>query len=385
MEKNQFIGFDPASVPSPCFVIDEAALRRNLSILKEVQERSGATILLALKAFACWPLFPLIREYLPGICASGPHEARLGREEFGGQVHTYSPGYTEEDLKEVLELSDHIIFNSFGQWKRYRELCRPWRESRSFGLRLNPRQSEADVALYDPSSPGSRLGIIREEFRPEELEGIKGFHFHNLCEQGLEPLQRTLEAIEKQFGPWIGEMEWINFGGGHHITKPDYDREGLIRVIRDFRERYGVEVILEPGEAAAIHTGILVSTVLDVVENEKPSVVLDASVSCHMPDVIEMPYRPEVWGAGGEGEKSWDAYLGGRSCLAGDTAGIYSFDSPLTRGDRVIFDDMSHYTMVKTTTFNGVPLPSIALYSPETGKTKVIRQFGYKEFKERLG
>jgi carboxynorspermidine decarboxylase len=229
------------------------------------------------------------------------------------------------------------------------------------------------------------LGIIKEEFRPELLEGIKGFHFHNLCEQDLEPLKRTLGAIEKQFGPWIHKMEWINFGGGHHITKPGYDREGLIRLIREFREKYKVRVILEPGEAIAIHTGILVTTVLDVVENEKPSVIMDASVSCHMPDVIEMPYRPEVWGAGNPGEKAWDAYLGGRSCLAGDTAGIYSFGAALHRGDKIVFDDMSHYTMVKTTTFNGVPLPGIALYDPETRQTRVIRRFGYDDFKGRLG
>ncbi|QEN06508.1 carboxynorspermidine decarboxylase [Oceanispirochaeta crateris] len=385
MDQNQFIGFNPADLPTPCFVIDEGALRRNLSLLKEVQDRAGCTVLLALKAFACWPLFPLIKEYLPGICASGPHEARLGREEFGGQVHTYSPGYTDGDLHEVLGLSDHVIFNSFHQWNKYKEICLPLRDKTSFGLRLNPRQSEAEVPLYDPSSPGSRLGIIKDEFRPEDLEGISGFHFHNLCEQDLAPLKRTLKAIEDQFGPWIKQMKWVNFGGGHHISKPGYDREGLIRIIRDFRQKYGVEVILEPGEAIAIHTGVLVTTVLDVVKNEIPAVIMDASVSCHMPDVIEMPYRPEIWGAGNPGEKAWDASLGGRSCLAGDSAGIYSFEKALLPGDRLVFDDMSHYTMVKTTTFNGVPLPSIALYNPETRQTRVIRRFGYDDFKGRLG
>lgn len=385
MEQREFIGFDPRLVHSPCFVIDEAALRRNLTILRDLQEEAGCTVLLALKAFACWPLFPIFREYLPGICASGPHEARLGREEYGGQVHSYSPAYTEEDLHLVLELSDHVIFNSFHQWSRFREICRPFSDRVSFGIRLNPRQSEADTPLYDPSSPGSRLGVISSEFREDMLEGISGFHIHNLCEQGLEPLKRTLQAVEKQFGPWLSTMKWINLGGGHHITRPDYDRKGLIGLIKAFREKYDVEVILEPGEAAVINTGILVSTVLDVVENETSAVILDASVACHMPDVMEMPYRPDVWGAGKEGEKPWDAHLGGRSCLAGDVAGTYSFDRPLKPGDSLVFDDMSHYTMVKTTTFNGVPLPSIALFDPEEGNISMIRQFSYDDFKGRLG
>ena len=379
--------FDPARVPSPCFVVDEVAVERNLTILHRVQEESGARVLAALKAFSLWRLAPLVAKYLSGTCASGLHEARLGREEYGGEVHVFSAAYTEQDLREILKLADHVVFNSFGQWQRFQPLIQEARIARPhlrFGLRINPQHSEGDVPIYDPCAPCSRLGIPLSQFEGQSLEGITGLHFHTLCEQDVEPLKRTLMAVEEKFGHLLPQMEWVNFGGGHHITEPGYQVDELIELIRDFSARYQVQVFLEPGEAVAIHTGVLITEVLDLAWNDMAQAILDTSATCHMPDILEMPYRPTVIGAGLPGELAHNYRLGGMTCLAGDVIGDYSFASPLEVGQRLVFDDMSHYTMVKTTTFNGINLPSIALWNPETDQLRVIRQFGYEDFRQRL-
>ncbi len=390
MNSKSFFSFDPRRVPSPCFVIDEVAIENNLRILERVQRESGAKVLGALKAFSCWRLGPLTARYLSGTCASGLHEARLGREEYGagaGEVHVFSAGYSEADLREILRIADHLVFNSFSQWQRFQSLIREAAAQRPqlrFGLRINPEHSEGEVAIYDPCAPGSRLGIPLSQFEGQSLEGISGLHFHTLCEQDLQPLQRTLAAVEKTFGHLIPQMEWINFGGGHHISRPDYDVEGLIRLIRDFRARYDVQVYLEPGEAMAIRSGVLVAEVLDVLHTDRDQAILDTSATCHMPDTLEMPYRADIFGAGQPGEKKHSYRLGGMTCLAGDVIGDYSFDQPLQPGQRLIFDDMSHYTMVKTTTFNGIGLPAIAVWNSETDELQLVREFGYEDFKNRL-
>ena len=326
-------------------------------------------------------------KYLSGTCASGLHEARLGREEYGGEVHVFSAAYTEQDLREILKLADHVVFNSFGQWQRFQSLLQEASIARPhlrFGLRINPQHSEGDVPIYDPCAPCSRLGIPLSQFEGQSLEGITGLHFHTLCEQDVEPLKRTLMAVEEKFGHLLPQMEWVNFGGGHHITEPGYQVDELIELIRDFSARYQVQVFLEPGEAVAIHTGVLITEVLDLAWNDMAQAILDTSATCHMPDILEMPYRPTVIGAGLPGELAHNYRLGGMTCLAGDVIGDYSFASPLEVGQRLVFDDMSHYTMVKTTTFNGINLPSIALWNPETDQLRVIRQFGYEDFRQRL-
>ncbi len=382
-----FRRFDPTRVPSPCFVVDEVAIEQNLTILKRVQAESGAKILLALKAFALYALAPLIRGYLAGTCASGLHEARLGREEFGGEVHTFSVGYKEADLSEIFRLSNHVVFNSFSQWQRFRALAQAAQAERpdlTFGLRINPEHSEGAPDIYNPCAPGSRLGIPRQNFGGQSLDGITGLHLHTLCEQGFEPLNRTIAAVEKQFGEILPQMAWVNFGGGHHITHPDYDVDSLIQRIRQFQDAYNVAVYLEPGEAIAIHTGVLVSEVLDITHTDLSIAILDTSATCHMPDTLEMPYRADIFGAGQVGENPYRYRLGGQSCLAGDVIGDYAFDRPLTVGQRIMLDDMAHYTMVKTTTFNGVPLPAIALWNSQTDDLRIVREFGYEDFKNRL-
>lgn len=387
MRPDYFAAFDPASVPSPCFVVDRAAVEDNLSILKDVQERSGAKILAALKAFSLWRLGPLVEQYLAGVCTSGLHEARLGHEEYGGEVHTYSAAYRQRDLEEIVKISHHVVFNSFGQWHKFQPLINRTRSERPelrFGLRINPNHSEGAVPIYDPCAPGSRLGIPVSEFEFDRLEGISGLLFHTLCEQDFPPLQRTLQAVEAQFGRVLPAMEWINFGGGHHITREDYQVDELVILIRDFSHRYGVQVYLEPGEAVAIHTGVLVTEVLDIVHNDMPIVILDSSATCHMPDTLEMPYRADIRGAGLPDEKPYTYRLGGMSCLAGDVMGDYSFEQPLEIGQRLIFEDMAHYTMVKTTTFNGVPLPAIVLWDSRNNKLEIVREFDYHDFKDRL-
>ncbi|MGD8174341.1 carboxynorspermidine decarboxylase [Marinimicrobium sp. ARAG 43.8] len=382
-----FAQFDPTRVPSPCFVIDVAAVEANLSVLNRVQRESGAKVLAALKAFSCWRLGELTGRYLSGICASGLHEARLGREHYGGEVHTYSAAFRENDLREILTLSDHVVFNSFSQWRRFRDMALEAQRQRPelrFGVRVNPEHSEGDVPLYDPCAPGSRMGVPASRFEPDLLDGISGLHFHTLCEQDVPPLARTVQAVEEKFGPWLAQMEWVNFGGGHHITEPGYQVDELIALVRDFSQRHQVQVYLEPGEAVAIHSGVLVSEVLDITWNQLEQAILDTSATCHMPDTLEMPYRAHILGSGQPEEKAHTYRLGGMTCLAGDVMGDYSFDAPLAVGQRLVFDDMSHYTMVKTTTFNGIPLPSIALWDSRTNALEVVREFGYEDFKTRL-
>ena len=383
----RFRRLDPRRLPSPCFVVDEVAIEENLRILQRVQQESGARVLLALKAFSMWSLAPLVGRYLSGTCASGPHEARLGREWFGGEVHTFSAAYSEADMREVLELSDHVTFNSVAQWKRFAQLASEAarrRPSLRFGLRVNPEHSEAEVALYDPCAPFSRLGAPRSQIAPGDLEGMTGLHFHTLCEQDLAPLQRTLAAFEQKFADLLSGKKWVNVGGGHHITRAGYDVDQLVRTLRDFAARHDVQMYIEPGEAIAYHSGALVAEVLDLVHNGMPIAILDTSATCHMPDVLEMPYRPGILGAGEPGALPNTYRLGGQSCLAGDVIGDYSFAQPLAIGQRLVFEDMAYYSMVKTSTFNGVRLPSIAIWNSASDTIRVVRDFGYEDFKGRL-
>lgn len=370
--------------PSPAYVVDLGRLRHNLAILDDVQRRSGAKILLALKAFAMWSVFPLIRETLFGVCASSPWEARLGREEFGREVHSFAAAFKEEDVVELLQISNHIVFNSFAQLERFRHLWEKEKGRVSVGLRVNPEHSEGHTAIYDPCAPCSRLGIRREEFEGRSLAGVDGLHFHTLCEQLYEPLERTARVFEERFGRFLPGMKWLNLGGGHHITRAGYDIDSLVELVRYFRDKYGLEVYLEPGEAIAIGTGILVGEVLDVVRNGMEIAILDVSATCHMPDVLEMPYRPGLEGGFDPGVKPHTYRLGGPSCLAGDVIGDWSFEEPLSPGDRLAFLDMAHYTMVKTTTFNGIQHPHICTFEPQTGELKVVRSFTYEDFRSRL-
>ncbi|WP_108446077.1 carboxynorspermidine decarboxylase [Halomonas denitrificans] len=377
--------FDVAACPSPAYVVDDTLLRRNLELLERVQQESGARILLALKGFALWDAFPLVSRYLVGTTASGQDEARLGAETFGGEVHAYSPAFSEAEMAVVLQYADHLSFNSPAQWQRHRAAVAEAPREVSCGLRVNPEYSEGKVALYDPCAPGSRLGTRAAELEGVDLAGLDGLHFHTLCEQDSDALERTLAAFEEKFGRYLRGLAWVNFGGGHHITRPDYDVERLVRVIRDFKARHPhLEVYLEPGEAIALNTGYLVCTVLDIVENDGAIAILDTSATAHMPDVLEMPYRPEILGAGEPGEKAHTYRLGGLTCLAGDVVGEYSFDAPLAIGDRLVFTDMAHYTMVKTTTFNGMRLPSICRIDEASREVRTVKTFGYEDYRQRL-
>ncbi len=371
--------------------MSEEPLRRNLELLASVKKRTGAKVLIALKSFAMYRTFPIIREYLDGVCASGPIEAQLGREIFGKEVHTFGPAYSEEDLGKLLKYSDVIIFNSLRQWKKYRKTIAKSGRKIEVGLRVNPMYSEIKSDLYNPSLPGAGLGVLPGELEGEDLEGIDGLHFHALCENNAEALSHVLKHFEKFYGRHISKMKWVNFGGGHHITRTDYNVGLLVRLVKDFKKRYGVQVHLEPGEAVVLNTGVLISTVLDVVhetalgKGEGMAVaILDTSAEAHMPDVLAMPYKPDIIGAGEKDEKKYGYHLRGMTCLAGDVIGDYSFDSPLKAGSRVVFLDMSLYTMVKTTTFNGVRLPSIAFYNSRKQKTEILKRFGYEDYKQRL-
>ena len=371
-------------LPTPCYLLDENRLVQNLAVLRDVARRTGAKILLAQKAFSMFSVYPLIREYLAGTTASGLYEARLGHEEFGGETHVYAPAYAEGEFREILEYADHIVFNSFTQWKAYGSLARA--AGKSCGLRLNPECSTqpSDHAMYDPCGPDSRLGITIENFQPELLDGIEGFHFHTLCEQNSDDLETTLEAVERKFGKYLYDMKWLNMGGGHHITRKDYDVERLVRLVNHMKEKYQVQVYLEPGEAVALNAGYLKTTVLDIVENAGiTTLILDASAACHMPDVLEMPYRPPLKDSGEPDKKQYTYRLSSYTCLAGDIIGDYSFDSEIQIGDTLYFEDMAIYSMVKNNTFNGIGLPDIVLRH-ENGECEVVKHFGYEDFKGRL-
>ena len=378
--------YDLDKLQTPCYLIDLGLLEKNLRILKDLQERMDCKILLAQKGYAAWSTYCLCSQYLAGTAASSLHEAKLGAEYFGGEVHLCAPAYRDDEMDEYLRIVDHIVFNSFAQWDRYRAKVQNAPKKIACGLRINPMHSEVKTKIYDPCAAGSRLGIPIDQFKSDELDGITGLHFHTLCELNADSLARTLPVVEKQFGETIKQMDWINFGGGHHITRADYDVDLLCKLITDFHQRYPnlKTIYLEPGEAIALNTGVLVASVLDIVHNEVDIAILDASASAHMPDVLEMPYRPEITNASKPGEKSHTYRLAGPTCLAGDVIGDYSFNPPLGIGDKLVFGDMAHYTMVKNTMFNGVNLPDIVLYDPATGEYKLQRRFTYEDFKNRL-
>ncbi len=367
---------------TPAYILDEAKFERNLKILADVRRRAGVKILLAQKAFSCFALYPLVAKYLDGTTASGLFEARLAHEEMPGREnHVFNPAFTEQELAEIVKWCDHIVFNSVAQWKRFRAFP----GLPSAGLRVNPLYSEVEHEIYNPCAAGSRLGVPRSHIAPEELEGLEGLHFHTMCEQGADVLARTLPHFERQFGDFLPRMKWVNFGGGHHITKKGYDRALLVRTLRDFRRRHPhLEVYLEPGEAIALDAGTLVATVRELIDYGTPIAILDASAECHMPDVLAMPYRPRIVHAGEPAEKPFTYRLGGPTCLAGDVIGDYSFARPLKRGSRLVFEDMAIYSIVKNNTFNGIPLPAIMLKRKD-GSLETLREFSYADFKSRLG
>jgi carboxynorspermidine decarboxylase len=369
-------------VPSPCFVLEETRLRHNLEILDYVQKKSGAKIICALKGFSMWSTFPIVAEYLPGATASSLNEALLAKNEMNKEVHVFAPLYEDQEMDQIISIADHISFNSFSQWQHFKNKI--IKSKVSPGIRVNPESSTVETDLYNPCGRFSRLGVTQKEFKPELLEGLEGFHFHALCEQNVDALESVLQAFEEKFGAWIPQMKWVNFGGGHHITRKDYEVEKLIQLIVSFKKRYpGIDVILEPGEAVGWQTGELVATVGDLVYNELDIAILNISVSAHMPDCLEMPYRPMVRGSGLAQEKKFTYKLTGNTCLAGDVIGDYSFDEPLKVGDQIIFEDMIHYTMVKTTFFNGVRHPDIGIWTKEN-QFKLVRHFTYEQFRDKL-
>jgi carboxynorspermidine decarboxylase len=384
----QRFDFDLSTIETPSHILDLGALDRNLAILKQVQEQAGCKIILAQKGFSQWSAYNRIASVLAGTTASSLNEARLGREEFGKEVHFYSPAVSDQDFEQLLQITDHFVLNSVAQKKRllpvYEEFHRKTGRTVEFGLRVNHQHREVEVDIYDPSSPCSRFGVLRSDLSTGDLEGISGLHFHSLCQHGADALQRTLAAFEKQFGDLIPGLKWINMGGGHYITHQDYNLDLLISLIREFKARYGVEVYLEPGGAVALNAGVLVASVLEIAHNHVEIAVLDVSASAHMPDVLEMPYRPDVIGAEKPGIKPHTYRLAGNTCLAGDVIGDYSFDRKLSRGDKLVFTDMAQYSMVKNTNFNGVQLPSIGVADPATGKVTIVRTFGYEDYKGRL-
>ena len=376
-----------SEIPTPAYVLDEEKLTRNLEILKSVQERTGCKILLAQKAFSMFCEYPLIGRYLKGTTASGLYEAKLGREEMGKENHIFAPAYKETEIDEIAGICDHVIFNSFSQLRKYKDRCLG---KAGIGLRINPECStQGDHAIYDPCAPGSRLGIIARNFTreveadPQILDGVEGLHFHTLCEQNADDLEKTLSAVEEKFGVYLKQMKWLNMGGGHHITREDYDIERLITCICHMKETYGLEIYLEPGEAVALNAGYLVTEVMDLVENGIQTLILDTSAACHMPDVLEMPYRRPLMDSGMPGEKEYTYRLSSCTCLAGDVIGDYSFDRELLPGDRLYFQDMAIYSMVKNNTFNGIGLPAVVVMDKK-GECRIIKQFGYTDFKERL-
>lgn len=395
MQFTDFSSLQLSRLPTPCFVVDEVAVERNLRILKQVGDRSGAVVLQALKAFSMHSLADLSMRYLAGTCSSGLYEARLAREFYPGEIHVFSPAYSESDLKELLGFANHIVFNTPSQLERFSGLCRDSLATRadlSIGLRINPEHSEGTVPLYDPCVAGSRLGTTLDELEAflqkssgkRAFEMVSGLHFHTLCEQKFPPLERTLRQVEKKFAKYLDRMEWLNVGGGHHITSPGYEADDLVACLQQFRQTRQLKVYLEPGEAVAIGTGVLVAEVMETGFNQLNQAILNTSATCHMPDTLEMPYRADVMGAAMPGVKPHAYRLGGMTCLAGDIMGDYSFDRELRVGDRLVFEDMAHYTMVKTSTFNGTPLPAIVIWNSTTDEIRIVRQFGYEDFKTRL-
>ncbi len=383
--ENYFKAIEYSGLRTPSYVIDEGALEENLKILKQVKDETSCVVLLALKAYAAWKTFPLVSKYLDGVCASSVNEARLGREKFGKKVYTFAPAYDDRDIVEHLLYSDHIIFNSFSQWMKYRDTILQSGKDIDCGIRINPESSGIESDIYNPCALGSRMGVTVAEFKKHEseLDGICGLHFHALCEQGVDALEEVLKRVEENFGAYLPLMKWVNFGGGHHITRKDYDVAKLIRLIKAFKEKYKVQVIFEPGEAIGLNAGVLVATVLDLIENDGKIAILDTSAEAHVPDVLGMPYRPAVLGAGKRGEKAYDYTFGGVTCLSGDSFGTYSFDKELKVGDRVVFLNMAIYTMVKSTTFNGIRMPEIVIMDAQH---QIIhtRKFGYSDYLSRL-
>lgn len=372
--------------PSPCYILEENLLRRNLSLIKSVKERAGVEIILAFKAFALWEAFPIVREYIPTSTASSIHEARLAYEELGCLAHTYSPAYTDETFDDILRYSSHITFNSLTQFERFIPRVEAYERHISCGLRINPEFSDVETDLYNPCAPGSRLGVTADRLPATLPQGVEGLHFHTLCESTSYDLERTLAVVEERFAPWLAQVKWLNMGGGHLMTRKDYDVEHLIKVLTDFRARHPhLHVIMEPGSAFAWQTGTLHTTVVDIVENHGiKTAILDASFACHMPDCLEMPYKPAIRGAEEAGVLPYNYRMGGNSCLSGDFVGDWSFDHPLQIGERIIFEDMIHYTIVKTTMFNGVPHPALAILKAN-GETEVWRNFTYQDYKSRMG
>ncbi len=377
------LDFPLDKVATPYYVVDERLLIKNLKVLQKVEANTGCKILLAQKGFSMYSTYPLIKKYLYGTTASSLYEARLGREEMGGEVHIFSPAYQEHEFQEIMQLCDHIVFNTPEQWQKFRPLVEQSGKAISCGLRVNPEYAEVETELYNPCAPGSRLGTTLANLVGKDLGVLAGLHFHTMCEQNSDTLARTLLQVERKFGYLLPGLKWLNFGGGHHITRSDYDLKTLEACITKMQQKYDLEIYLEPGEAIALNTGYLVATVLDVQKNDKLIAILDTSAACHMPDVLEMPYRPQIIGAGKINEKAYNYRLAGPTCLAGDIIGDYSFDEPLQAGAKVVFCDMAHYTMVKNNTFNGIKLPSIVYYSEEQG-LQVIKEFGYEDFKSRL-
>ncbi|MCL1843460.1 MAG: carboxynorspermidine decarboxylase [Defluviitaleaceae bacterium] len=383
---------DAHVLPSPCYVVDEGLLTKNLQTLSEVAKTAGCKILLAQKAFSMFCLYPLIGEYLDGTTASGLHEAKLSRDYMGKENHVFSAAYSDAEFDAILPVCSHIVFNSFSQWDKFKNRAQQWKKS--FGMRINPEISTQGGGIYDPCAPGSRLGVTAENFRFNALDGLDGIHFHTLCQQNADALEATLQAAEEKFSACFKQISWLNMGGGHHITREDYDRERLVRIIKNFKKKYDLEIYLEPGEAVALNAGFLVCTVLDIINNGGKIAILDTSAACHMPDVLEMPYRPRLIGAEfSDGKNSKNAKnakkfahtyrLGGPTCLAGDFIGEYSFPTLLKPGERLIFEDMAIYSMVKNNTFNGINLPAIAIRKT-SGEIHVVRRFGYEDFCSRL-
>lgn len=372
-------------IPSPCYVMEERLLRENLSLIKSVKEKAGVNIILAFKAFALWKSFPIIREYIPYSTASSIYEAQLAYEEMGSLAHTYSPAYTEADFPTILKYSSHVTFNSLTQFQRFYPKVVQDGNRVSCGLRINPEFSVVQTDLYNPTAPGSRMGIIRDLLGDDLPDGVEGLHFHTLCESTSYDLEKTLEAVEKRFGSFLPKLKWLNMGGGHLMTRKGYDVEHLINLLKAFKAKYpNLEIIMEPGSAFAWETGFLLTTVVDIVENHGiKTAIIDASFTCHMPDCLEMPYQPVIHQAVSKEEGSYAYRIGGNSCLSGDFIGDWFFKKPLQVGDKLIFEDMMHYTTVKTNMFNGIPHPSIALWSLDN-ELIIYRKFGYNDYKQRM-